>query len=112
MTTNSEMRRYTTPTIGVRLSGVDLTGCNVWLTLAQGSTTLNVRLDTSEDWQAGTEGASGSVTLTQDQSAMFEEDKDVEVEVNAISQDGHRWASDIKTKRFGRNLMSVRRGYE
>lgn len=112
MTTSSGLRRYTTPSIGVSIAGADLTGCDVYLTLLQGGVTLTLRLDTSEDWQAGTEQASGTVTLTQDQSAMFEEGKDVEVQANAISQDGHRWASGIATVRFGRNLMSVRRDHE
>lgn len=106
------MRRYTTPSIGVRIDGADLTGCDVYLTMMQGSVTLTLRLDTSDDWQAGASSASGTVTLTQDQSAMFEEGKDVEVQANAISTEGLRWASGIATVRFGRNLMSVRRDHE
>ena len=86
------MRRYTTPTIEITIGGADLTGCDVLLTLRQGGKRLTVRADESGDWTVGEDSASGSVTLTQEQTASFDEDEDVEVQ-GSRRPCRSRWAS-------------------
>lgn len=106
------MRRYTTPTIELIIGGADLTGCDVLLTLRQGGKRLTVRVDESDDWTVGDGSASGSVTLTQEQTASFDEGEDVEVQANVIDPNGNRFATEIVRCRFGRNLLEVCKSHE
>lgn len=101
------MRRFTTPTLAVTIGGADLTGCDAWLTLRQGDASLTLRLDGSDGWSVGEGSATGSVTLTQEQTALFVADRDVEVQANVIDANGYRWATEVATCRFGRNLLEV-----
>lgn len=104
------MRRFTTPTISLSVAGADLSGAQAWVTFAQGEQVLTLRLDTIEGWHADAEGATVTLTLTQEQTAMFAADRDVEVQANVVDANGYRFATDIVTRRFGPNLLNARRG--
>lgn len=106
------MRRFTTPTINLRLTGADLTNCNAWLTLSQGKTLLTIRLDELEEWEPGEQVTTCAVTLTQEQSAMFTSTSPTLAQVNAVSSEGFRWASGIDSTKLGRNLMEEVVNYE
>lgn len=106
------MRRFTTPTINLTIRGADLTNCNVWLTLSQGGTMLTIRLDELEDWEPGEVTSTCPVTLTQEQSSMFSSTSSTLAQVNALSSDGFRWASEIDNVKLGRNLMEEVVRYE
>lgn len=101
------MRRYTTPTVALTVSGADLTGCEVLLTLRQGGKRLTLTASDSGDWTVGEGSSTGTVTLAQEQTALFEEGKDVEVQANVIGPDGRRAATGIVLCRFERNLLEV-----
>lgn len=106
----SDVRRFTTPTLALSVTGADLTGCAAWLTLAQGAQNITIRLDSLEDWAATAEGATATVTLTQAQTAIFVPDEPVEAQVNVVDANGYRFATDIATCTFGRNLLNAERG--
>ena len=108
----SDVRRFTTPTLALSVTGADLTGCAAWLTLAQGAQNITIRLDSLEDWAATAEGATATVTLTQAQTATFVPDEPVECQVNVVDANGYRFASDIATRTFGRNLLNAERGLD
>lgn len=96
--------RYTTPTITLEVTGVNLTGMTAVLTLKQGSRTLNIPSADFTRFDISGNTASIDVTLTQGQSAMFLEDRDVEMQLNYVDANGFRGDTDIATISFGRNL--------
>lgn len=101
------MRRYTTPTIIVRIEGADLTGCDVYLTFRQGR--REVTVTEFEGMEVGENATSLALTLTQLQTAGFDESKPVEVQANVVDYNQYRAASDIKEVTFGRQLLERER---
>lgn len=102
------MRRYTTPTITLTLTGADLTNCRIWVTLAQ----MHRKAEfTRDDFDSIEQQPDDSwvitITLTQEQSASYANDLPVDVQVNILDVTGHRYASNIGQVRFGRNLKEV-----
>lgn len=100
------MRRYTTPTIIVRIEGADLTGCDVYVTFMQGRREHTVknppmRIEGSDTYL--------EVRLTQLQSARFAHDKPVEVEVNVVDYNNYRAATNIAEISIDRQLLEVPR---
>lgn len=102
------MIQYTTPTISLSVEKVDLTGKDIYVSLEQG----NIRLTKSgEDLTVSVETVeqqpitSISFILTQEESATFNENKSVSVQVNWISSDGIRAATMIKSFGVMRNLL-------
>lgn len=86
---------YTTPTYLARISGADLTGARIVLTLKQGRTVLNF---TDEDFDSRTDEdgvALVEVTLSQVQSAKFCENIPIKAQVNVIDSNEYRVASDV-----------------
>ena len=96
------MRRYTTPTIPVRIEGADLTGCDVYMTFRQGRTQVDI--GPMSDLAIDGTTATFEVTLTQEQSALFKP-RDISVEINVIDPSGFRDATAIKTIRADSNLL-------
>lgn len=97
------MRPYTTPTYLVKISGADLTGCTIVLTLRQGRTSLNVEEFDSVD--VTSEYTNVEFTLTQVQSARFSESEPVDVQANVIDSNGYRVASNIGTIELKRQIL-------
>lgn len=100
------MRRYTTPTIGVTIRGADLTGCDVCLTLRQGRTVLEFSTEDFVEVEVGEDSTRVELTLTQEQSAMFDARMPYEVEANVVDSNDFRAATGIKAGRFDRNLKN------
>ena len=94
---------FTTPTYIVAITGADLTGCTIVLTLRQGRTSLNVEEFGSVD--VTSEQATVEFTLTQVQSARFSEDAPIEVQANVMDTNGYRVASDIATIELKRQIL-------
>lgn len=100
------MRRYTTPRIIIKVEGVDLTGCDVYITLRQG-----LREHTVKNPPMLVDGTDAylEVRLTQLQSARFRHDKPVEVEANVVDFNGYRAATNIAETSIDRQLLEVPR---
>lgn len=98
------MINYTTPTISLTVEDIDLTGKDVYVTLEQGSHQLT---KAGSQLSISMEEADTVIymTLTQEESAMFDYSKNVAVQVNWISSDGVRSATDIKKIDVMRNLL-------
>lgn len=91
---------FTTPTYEIEVTDADLTGCEVLVTLQQGTHTLELSGDDLE-WVRFEPGLRISVvafTLTQEQSAGFLADSDIDIQVNIMDPAGYRAASDVDTK--------------
>ena len=94
---------YTTPTYLARISGADLTGARIVLTLKQGRTALNVEdFDSREDAEDAT---TVEFTLSQVESARFRDGFPIEVQANAIDSNGYRVASDIGSLHLKRQIL-------
>lgn len=86
----STMVRYTTPTDTYRVLGVDLTGCNVWVSYQQGARELDVETDAIT---YDGEDSIVEVELTQAQTAAFREGRKLLVQVNWVYPTGKRDAT-------------------
>lgn len=102
------MINYTTPTIVLTVEGVDLTGMDVYVTLEQGAHELT---KTGEDLTITIETESEqtntvlATVLTQAESAAFDFGKSALVQVNWISAQGVRCATEIGKIAVMRNLL-------
>lgn len=102
------MINYTTPTISLVVEGVDITDKDVYVTLEQGNTELT---KTGTDLIMSTETAEGqtvtniTLTLSQEESALFDYNKKASVQVNWIASNGVRAATEIQTIYVMRNLL-------
>lgn len=102
------MIRYTTPTITLTVEGIDLTGKVIYATFEQGRRKLTKRnadmtvSTVTEDERTDTVLA---MMLTQEETAAFDFDKSVLVQVNWISVGGIRCATEIKKIGVMRNLL-------
>ena len=102
------MINYTTPTITLVVEGVDLTGQDIYATLEQGCKELT---KTGADLNVTTEtiqqvtNTTINFVLSQTESASFDFNKNVLVQVNWISSQGVRSATEIKNIPVMRNLL-------
>lgn len=98
--------RWTTPTLPIAVEGVDLTGCDVILTLRQGRRAIDIKAERFDSFEIdpNAKTAEIEVTLSQQQSSTFHEGEDVEVQLNYIDPNGFRGDTTIATTTFGRNL--------
>lgn len=98
------MINYTTPTISLTVEGIDLTGKDVYVTLEQGCHQLTKKGNdlavTIEDTDTNI-----ALTLTQEESAIFDFNRNASIQVNWISSNGVRSATDIKKIDVMRNLL-------
>ena len=102
------MIKYTTPTISLTIEGIDISSQNVYVTLEQGSIELT---KTGSDLTITTETVESvanteiSFELTQEESALFKFNASVSVQVNWISAQGVRGATEIKKISVLQNLL-------
>lgn len=103
------MRRYTTPTITANITGIDLTGMKTFTTLRQGNTLL-----TLEDLPVTVteNGCKLEGVLTQEQTAMFEANNDINIQVRYINALGVASATNIKRVAVNSVLMPGVIAYE
>ena len=95
------MIQYTTPTAQLVVEGVDITGCDVWVSWQQGQRELDMLADTVEYDGKDT---TITVTLTQLQTAKFHKGK-VRVQVNWVTVDNYRDATEQKDVDWYGNLL-------
>ncbi len=101
------MIQWTTPTHTHTVSGIDLTGFDVWVSYKQGRNELSVLAsDVTYD------GSKTSVTveLTQRQTGAFKADT-VKVQINWVTPDGKRDAVKVKSVECDENLMAKEVNY-
>lgn len=97
------MRRYTTPTIEVTVEGVDLTGCEIWVTLWQQGTEVTTRPGAND---VAYDGSDTTITVgyTQEQTASLDEGR-AKVQVNWVDGEGRRNATAIAAIQVSGNLL-------
>ena len=103
----ANIRRYTSPTQELIVEGVDLTQADVFVSYKQGQTQLNISGEdlTIETVSAGQRTDTKiSVYMSQEMTAQFVADKDVDVQVNWL-EDGQRNATTIARVSVQRNLL-------
>ncbi len=102
------MINYTTPTISLTVEGVDISSNDVYVSLVQG---INELTKTGSDLNISVSTV-GQITntditlvLTQEESASFDYNRNVSVQVNWINSSGVRAATEIKAIDVMRNLL-------
>lgn len=95
------MRQWTTPTEELTVEGVDLTGCDVWVSITQGARTVEVR-----NPQMETDGTDTTlyVELTQAQTGRLKVGK-AEVQVNWLDAADKRNATETVVVDVTKNLL-------
>lgn len=106
------MRKYTTPTLVVRIDGKNLEECDVYVTLGQGNRRLTYTNDDFESVEADACGVTAKILLTQEQTASFSMSQEVSIQANVIDKTGHRAATDIMQVGMMRNLLEEVIEYE
>lgn len=96
------MIQYTTPTNRHIVKGIDLTGCDVWVSYEQGKVELDIK---ASDVSFDGEDTTLSVTLTQEQTSSFKVGK-VSFQVNWVYPDGSRDATGQKITLMEPNLLN------
>lgn len=96
------MIRFTTPTHEHKVKGIDLTGCDVYVSYEQGLVSVDVKAT-----EVSYDGSDSTVTveLTQEQSGRFREGKAL-VQINWVYPDGKRDATVKKDMDVTGNLLS------
>lgn len=94
------MIRYTTPTHEHRIKGIDLSGCEVWVSYEQGLAEVNAKASVEFD---GTDSIA-TVSLTQGETARFREGT-VYVQINWVWPNGKRDATVKKELPMLGNLL-------
>lgn len=95
------MIQYTTPTDVCVVHGIDLTGCDVWVSYQQRKAELDVKAS-SVTYDG--EDSTVSVELTQEQTAKFKAGT-VEMQVNWVTPQGKRDATTKKSQEVLVNLL-------
>lgn len=100
------MRRYTTPTLTLTVSGVDLSDFDVYVTITQGDIELTkTDDDITVTYDSDEEKSTVAVYLTQAETGAFESRKDAKTQVNWMTSEGVRGATKIKTVHIEGNLL-------
>lgn len=98
------MRQYTTPTLSIKVKGVDLTAADsVWVTLANTARTNVITKDEPTLAVSGSD-TNISVTLTQEETRRFSPRAKVDIQVNWMTGDV-RCATDIASVTAFENLL-------
>lgn len=97
------MRRYTTPTVELVVGGIDLTSCDVYVTLWQQGSEVTTR---PGEGDMAFDGTDTTITLryTQEQTASFEEGR-AKMQVNWLTEDGERNCTSVATVHVTGNLL-------
>jgi len=101
------MRRYTTPTLSLRVKQCDLVGCRVLVTISQGPTKIEAE---AEPVLSG-EDTLLAVPLTQGETGRLKAGRDCRIQVNWIDRSGNRNATAIKAISIDENLLNKVVGY-
>lgn len=96
------MIQYTTPTNRHIIKGIDLTGCDVWVSYEQGKNELDIKA-TNVSFDG--EDTTVAVKFTQEQAASFKVGA-VKYQVNWVYPDGTRDATDQKVTEVVPNLLN------
>lgn len=98
------MIQYTTPSISLIIEGIDISAYDIYVSLEQGATELTKQ---AQDLVITTEGDNTIITLTlsQEETAAFDVNKYVNLQVNYI-KDGVRAATEIKYIKVMRNILN------
>lgn len=98
------MRQYTTPLQTLFIPDHNLSGCDVYVSYSDNrrKKVLTVNEVTLEQLENGTRI---KVHLTQEQTAMFKEQQSVDVQVNWVTRDGNRYATEIVPVLCKENLL-------
>lgn len=101
------MIRYTTPILPLEVEGIDLTANgDVYVTLEQGSLELTKKgADLTVSYDAESDLSTITFTLSQEETAAFNINRSVDVQVNFINSAGVRDATNIATVPVLRNLL-------
>ena len=102
------MINFTTPTIHLIVEGVDITGKEVYVTLEQGCRELTKSgSDLIVEAETDQEQTDTNITfvLTQEESARFDHNNNVSIQVNWIASNGVRAATEIKGIKVMKNLL-------
>ena len=98
------MRQYTTPTLSIKVKGVDLTDADsVWVTLANSTRTVVITKDEPTLAVSGSD-TTCTITLTQEETRRFAPKAKVDVQVNWMTGDV-RCATDIASVTAFENLL-------
>lgn len=101
------MIRYTTPTITLRVKGIDISQSDAYCTVKQDKvkiTKTGADLSISTETVQGTTNTLISFTLSQQETAAFIQDRIAKVQVNWLNG-GKRLATERKAVVFGENLI-------
>lgn len=89
------MRRYTTPTVTIKIKDLNLAGMKTFVTFKQGKQILFTREDLVF---VGTETGSQAVAvLTQEETGAFNTSERVKIQVRFIDENGVAGATNIKS---------------
>lgn len=97
------MRRYTTPTVELVIEGIDLTGCEVYVTLSQQGSEITTTIGDGDMAYDG-EDTTITVAYTQEETARLTEGR-AKVQVNWLDSNGARNCSSIATVQVTGNLL-------
>lgn len=102
------MQRYTTCTVTCKVKNIDLSdGFYFLVILAQGGTRLE--LESTDDAVRAYGTSYGSVVaaeLTQDQTAQFTENREIEVQIQHVDEDGKAGQTNIGKLMVERSLAN------
>lgn len=99
------MKRYTTPTLAVRIEGNGLAGCDVYVTLKQGSKKLTFTGEDIVSLELDDDGMTVYIVLTQEQTAAFRPNLPVLMQANVVDPTGRRAATEMKNVGIWNNLL-------
>lgn len=101
------MIQFTTPTITLKVKGIDISQTDAYVTIKQNTLELT---KTGADLSISTETIQGvtntliAFTLTQEETAAFAQDRTAKIQVNWYSN-GIRLATEKKAVIFSENLL-------
>lgn len=98
------MRQYTTPTLSIKVKGVDLTAADsVWVTIANTARTVSITKDEPTMTVSGSD-TNVTISLTQDETRRFVPKAKVDIQVNWMTG-SVRCATDIASVTAFENLL-------
>ena len=102
------MINYTTPTISLIVEGTDISTHDIYVTLEQGKKKLTksgADLNITTETHDQVTDTKITLTLTQEESASFDYNRNVAIQVNYITSQGVRDATEMKNIGVMRNLL-------
>lgn len=101
------MRRYTTPTITLTVSGIDLSDYDVYVTFKQKNVLITKSdEDVTVSYDSEDDVTTISVYLTQSETAQFDAKYECKAQINWITSSGVRKATKIKPISIESNLLN------